>query len=335
MAKKRIKDTDYLAISARIRALETGLMTKEDYDQLITARTTEDAEKLLSTFGYEGLDPTIPEGMDAALTLERAELFEEMGDAAPDARYLDIFKIKYDYHNIKVLLKAEATGAEAGHMLADLGRVRVEELFEAMREKRAHELPGLLGAAEAEAREVLSTTRDPQLADAVLDRWYFADLLQAADETGSEFLKGYVRTQIDGANLRTLVRTLRMGKNTEFLRGVLFPGGDMAEEELLRVSAAGGNGLAELYATTPFAAAAAAGAEALGGGTLTEFEKRCDDAVDGYLEGSQLVPFGEAPLVSYLAYRETEYTNLRIVLMGRMLGLEPDVIRARLRTGYR
>ena len=43
------------------------------------------------------------------------------------------------------------------------------------------------------------------------------------------------------------------------------------------------------------------------------------------------MPFGEAPLVSYLAARETEYTNLRILLMGRSAGLDPDIIRSRLR----
>ena len=77
-----------------------------------------------------------------------------------------------------------------------------------------------------------------------------------------------------------------------------------------------------------------AGAEVLRGGPLTEFEKLCDDAVGDYLAGAQYVPFGEAPLVGYLAARETEYTNLRILLMGRGAGLPADVIRSRLRAGY-
>ena len=62
-----------------------------------------------------------------------------------------------------------------------------------------------------------------------------------------------------------------------------------------------------------------------------EFEKRCDDAVSDYLAGAQMIPFGEAPLLAYLAARETEYTNIRILLMGRAAGLSPEVIRSRLR----
>ena len=87
----------------------------------------------------------------------------------------------------------------------------------------------------------------------------------------------------------------------------------------------------QIYGPTRFAQAAEAGEAALKGGSLTEFEKRCDDAVSDYLAGAQMIPFGEAPLLAYLAARETEYTNIRILLMGRTAGLSPEVIRSRLR----
>ena len=67
---------------------------------------------------------------------------------------------------------------------------------------------------------------------------------------------------------------------------------------------------------------------------LTEFEKRCDDALNAYLDIARLVPFGEEPVLAYLAALETEYTNLRIILMGRAVGVDADTIRGRLRAGY-
>ena len=105
-------------------------------------------------------------------------------------------------------------------------------------------------------------------------------------------------------------------------------------EEILTISAEGGAGLAERWASTPLGRAAESGAEALKGGALTEFEKLCDDAVGDYLAGAQFIPFGEAPLVGYLAARETEYTNLRILLIGRNMGLPAEVTRSRLRFSY-
>lgn len=336
MAKK-IKDTDYLAVSARVRAMENDLLTADQFEQLIAAKSNDELSKLLQSFGYSELEPRHPEALDADLTAARAEVLDDLGAGIPNAADLDVFKIKYDYHNVKAMLKADAMNASPGEMLIDLGRVRVEELYEAGHAKDLSELsdmPGRLGEAAHEAYEVLSATRDPQLCDVALDKWYYRDLLETAETADSLFLQGYVRLQIDCANLRTLVRTLRMGKNADFLRGVLVDGGELDADELVRVSANNGGGLAELYAPTRLADAAAAGAAALHGGLLTEFEKRCDDAQSAYLEEARLIPFGEEPVIAYLAALETEYMNLRIVLMGRAAGVPADVIRSRLRAGY-
>lgn len=333
MAEK-IKDIDYLSVSAYVRALENELLTADQYEQLITAKTYDEEVKLLQSFGYDELEPKHPEAIDADLTAVRAEAMETLERFMPNAADLDVFRIKYDYHNIKAMLKAEAMNVSPGPMLADLGRISVEELYLAQRENDGSNLPGRLSSAVFVGREVLNTTRDPQLMDIAVDKWYFRDLLATAQRSGSDFLVGYVRLQIDAANLRTLVRTLRMGKTEEFLRGVLFKGGTITPEEVLRVCAAGGAGLAELFAPTRLAEAAVLGEQALQDGVLTGFEKSCDDAQNAYLEDARLIPFGEAPVLAYLAARETEYTNLRIVLTGRLAGVPADVIRSRLRAGY-
>ena len=330
---KKIKDTDYLSVSARVRAMENDLLTAEQFEQLIAAKSRDEEVKLLQSFGYGELEPKHPEALDADLTNVRADEFEDLAAFLPDPAILDVFKIKYDYHNIKAMLKAEAMGVSPGGMLADLGRISVEDLFVAQRDNDGSNLPGRLSSAVYVGREVFAATRDPQLMDVAVDKWYFRDLLETAENSGSDFLVGYVREQIDAANLRTLVRTLRMGKTSDFLRGVLFKGGTVGEDELLRVSAGGGSGLAELYAPTRLAEAAEGGAGAIAGGSLTDFEKLCDDALNAYLAESSLIPFGEAPVLAYLAAKETEYTNLRIVLMGRAVGVDPDVIRSRLRAG--
>ena len=332
MAKK-IKDTDYLAISARIKAMETGLLTRERMEQVLDARTDEEAVKILQECGYPELDARDPEAMDAALSAAREATLSDLLDGAPDPRYIDIFKLKYDYHNIKAVLKATAMQVSPDSMLMDMGRVPAMVLKEAVLAGRMDELPEGLAAAAAEAKEVLDSTRDPQLSDIVLDRWYYREMMASAEATGSSFLAGYVKIQIDAANLRALVRTLRMGKGGDFLKTVLLEGGSIGTDAVISAGNSGG-GLTELYGPTPLQTAAEAGAEALRGGSLTAFEKLCDDAVGEYLAGAQFVPFGEAPLLGYLAARETEYTNIRILLMGRGAGLSADVIRSRLRNGY-
>ena len=74
--------------------------------------------KLLQSFGYSELEPKHPEAIDADLTLVRAEALEELGAALPDPGVLDVFRIKYDYHNIKAMLKAEVMNVSPGAIVS-------------------------------------------------------------------------------------------------------------------------------------------------------------------------------------------------------------------------
>ena len=158
MAKK-IKDTDYLAISARIKAMETGLLTRERMEQVLEARSDEEAVKILQECGYPELDARSPEAMDAALSAAREATLSDVLDGAPDPRYIDIFKLKYDYHNIKAVLKAAAMNVSPDSMLMDMGRVPAAVLKEAVLTGRLEELPEGLAVAAAEGREILDSTR--------------------------------------------------------------------------------------------------------------------------------------------------------------------------------
>lgn len=49
---KKLKDTDYLGISTRVRAMENRLLTRERMERMIEARTSEEAAKVLTECGY-------------------------------------------------------------------------------------------------------------------------------------------------------------------------------------------------------------------------------------------------------------------------------------------
>ena len=330
--RKRIKDTDYLHLSARIRAMERYLLTSARMDRMIEAPTVDDAVKVLGEIGYSDFSPDSEQALNAALSAEWEKVLGELAPLAPDRSVVDVFRVKYDYHNVKTVLKALAVGCDPLRLLSEAGRVPGSKVAEALREGEYDALPAHLAAAAAEAAEVLSTTGDPQRSDFVLDRAYFAEMLELADRSGSKFLLDYVQATVDSANLRGAVRTMRMKKDGDFLKKVLFPGGTIPQEKILAAAASGS--LEELYRSTPLAAAAALGAAAVGGGSLIAFEKACDDAVTAVVAGAKRVPFGVEPLIAYLAAKEIEFTAVRIILTGRMAGLQGDAIRERLRESY-
>lgn len=331
MARK-LKDTDYLFISTYLRAREKNLLTAARMERMIDAPSEEEAGKVLQEIGYGEFSVTSDRELSAALAAEREKMFADLYRFVPDKAVVDVFKVKYDYHNIKVLLKAQAMGLNGEHLLVDAGRVPAEKLQRALTDGEYDILPSELAAAAREASEVLSTTGDPQLADFVLDRAYYAEMLASAKRTRSKFLAGYVRATIDAANLRSAVRTIRMRKGGDFLKKVLFEGGDVPTDKIL-AAAMGGN-LEEPFRSTTLRAAAELGAEAARGGSLTRFEKVCDDAVTAAAAKAKSVPFGEEAVIGYLVAKEIEFTAVRIIMSSRMAGISGEVIRERLREAY-
>ena len=51
----KIRDTDYLTLSTRVRAMETRLVTRERMERMLDARTDDEAAKVLTECGYEEL----------------------------------------------------------------------------------------------------------------------------------------------------------------------------------------------------------------------------------------------------------------------------------------
>lgn len=133
----KIKDTDYLTISARIRAMENRLLTRERMERMLEARADEEAAKVLTECGYGELPSLTHSGLDEMLSAARGVLYKELKGAVPDKRLVEVFQMKYDYHNAKTLIKAAAVGTEADRLLmggraldrhSDQGRLPARQL---------------------------------------------------------------------------------------------------------------------------------------------------------------------------------------------------------------
>lgn len=315
-----------------LRAREPKLLNADRAGRMLDAASFEEAAKLLTDCGYADLSQANAKEIEAALTQRRNRILDELEQLTPDKAIVDVFRIKYDIHNAKVLLKSEAMGVDPAPLYSRSGRIAPEKLQEAYQEERWSALPEAFGKALPEARNILARTANPQLSDFVLDRAMFEEMLAAAKTVDNPFLTGYVRLQIDSTNLKSLVRTARMRKDADFLREVLLPGGNV---DVDRLAAAGdGEGIAALFAHSPLEQAAALGSEALAGGSMTTFERACENAVNGYLRSAKLVSYGPEAPVAYLAAVESEITAVRMILTGRLSGVAPETIRERMRDLY-
>ena len=130
MTKKR-KDTDYLTISARIRSMERNLLDRPRMERMLDATTDADAVRILTEVGYEAFDPASERALNAALLHRREELFGELYRYAPEPEIVDVFRLKYDYHNLKAVLKAGSS--DVSRLLVDAGRVKAADLLQRSR----------------------------------------------------------------------------------------------------------------------------------------------------------------------------------------------------------
>ena len=308
------------------------MLTRDRAERMLDAPGFEDCAKLLTDSGYEDMSQMNIKQIEDALAARRAALFRELEGLVPDPAALDLFRMKYDYHNIKVLIKSTAMEQEDSALLSESGRIPCETILRCFRDDRLRDLPGAIGAAAEEARNLLSRSANPQLSDFLLDKAYFAELQEKAEALNSDFARGYVQILADATNLRSAVRILRMGKDIGYLREALVPGGSISEERL--ISGIAGEGIASVFAGSALAKAAQLGADAVSGGTLTGFELACDNALNAYLADAKRASFGEECVLAYIAGQESELTAVRMILTGRLAGVPSDTIRERLRDLY-
>lgn len=321
-----MKDTEFLYATMRVRVNENNLLSPQAIERMADAKTPEEAAKIMSDAGYTDVSPRSFKDIERSLSEMRKSVMEFIREISPCPEICEVFALKYDFHNIKTIIKAAFTGTDAERLLSDSSYIPKEKLVSSIVGGDMSELPEIMRNAIISAKETLAHTRDPQLSDFLLDRAYFKMIKSAAEKSGSEFLKGYVRLLIDVANLRSAVRNLRQGRSGEVLEASLSEGGNIPAAVFKAYDFEGG------FSSSPLADAAKLGADAAAGKTgLTAFEKELDVVLIKYMQSAKYASFDERPLIAYIAARDAEAMSIRIIMAGKLEGLSGDEIRSRLR----
>ena len=111
-----------------LRAREPKLLNAEKASRMLDASTFEEAAKLLTDCGYDDMSQLRSAEIEQALSDHRKEIFDEIERLSPDKVIPELFRMKYDYHNAKVILKAEAMETESDHLFSDAGRISPAQL---------------------------------------------------------------------------------------------------------------------------------------------------------------------------------------------------------------
>lgn len=330
------KKQDYVFASSRVRSVARYLMTKEMANAMIESRTPEDAMKIVYEMAYGGGEE-ISDVRDFELVLEKEleDTFALVQSVAPDKDELSPLFYPYDYHNIKVLLKAEFLGGDYSQYLMNIGSMDIKLMQEGLRERNFVLFTDTKRKAILEVIDVFARTKDPQLLDILLDKACFREMLEKAELIGNQFLIDYVKLYIDISNIKTFIRVREMGKPWDFFHHAYVEGGRIDDKIFISGYDETYSNVGEKLVPYGFEKILIDGGQALREtGRFTVFERICENMVMDHAKKAKHITFGLEPLLAHLLAKEIEIRTVRIIMTGLFQGLSKEAIKERVRDTY-
>ena len=339
---------DYMFLASKINMRLQNMIRYERFEQAIQTEDADMAARLIAEAGWPNMSGMTLDEIDKVLIERRNSIFKDIEQVCPETQVVEMMRLKYDYHNIKAIVKSDGAHENAESMLSSTGRITRTHLREDYLNNDYRDLPPIMAEALREARDLMAKTQNPTAVDLLVDRYYFKEMFALVDELepnvepetpmmapepGDAYGIKYVKRQIDETNLRTCVRVYRMGKTQEYLKGVLIEGGNYPVDQLASATFSG-DGLANLFKQTPYYQAAVLGQEAMKGGAITSFEKECAEAEIRYMANIRMMYFDARAVLWYLMIIEANILNVRMVLAGLQAGVAPEILKERLRQTY-
>jgi V/A-type H+-transporting ATPase subunit C len=313
-AKAWKEDRRYAYAVGRTRALETKLLDKDTWGRVLEVKEAESSLAILKERGYLQESERLKDihDFEESLNRELPKLYDLLKEISPEPELIELFQIKYDFHNLKVFLKTSLPTdrkGEGGLPLIPLGLIEPEIVERAIKEEDYRDLPLEYQEAMEKTKERFRETKDPQEIDLVLDRELYSLLWEKAAISKNKFLEEFFQIQIDLFNLNIWARMRRLKKDKEFLAKVLLGKGNLEKNLFL-----------DLYEE------AASPKEA----EETLRSKLSYPTLSSYLEESKYVIFGLSPLVNYLIIKEREINLLRFIILGKLNGLPLESLKEKL-----
>jgi V/A-type H+-transporting ATPase subunit C len=327
----------YAYAVGRTRAVETKLLDRASIERMIDASDVSGAFKVLEEAGYIQVAACAKDllSIDEVLDQEELKLLQFIEETSPDKRLSRLITLRHDYHNLKVLLKANIFNVSPVMAMSRLGTLSEDAICKAINGE-TRELPAEFRSALKKVRALYSQRSSPEVIDIVIDRAMHEALLDLAQTVGIQFLIRYVKTEIDFLNLLIFLRARKMRRDTWLVEHALVAGGNIDHRRLSQAyEDESQDALMDVLSGTGYEFVARRGLNLLEeGGSLSEIEGFLEEIISGLIREARYVPLGPEPLIGYILAKQQELRIARLVIAGKAAGVAGDSIRERLRDVY-
>ncbi|MEY8370393.1 V-type ATPase subunit [Aerococcaceae bacterium 50-4] len=329
-------NTTYAQLDTTIRVKESSLLAKEDYDALLRANSLEDVFATLRKTNYH-----VPEDImetrdfERFLTNDLRDMYAELYEETPVDEVVDVFALRYSYHNLKVLFKEWHTERDFSHMYIKIGRFSIEALRTLMKTGEGNQFPDIMKRKVQHAREYFDEYNDLDAISILLDQAYLAHLKEIANNSDDQDMANMLTMIIDLENLSMVIRGMKQNRSRGFLEAVLSDDGTFEEVELVDLAGTKDfNRILDKFASLPFGGQLNDRISANDPIDVVQLDKKIKKIEAEEIRQAAWVPFGPMPVLAYIYFKENEVANLRLILNAKEYDLDQNIVEERMRPIY-
>ena len=325
----------FIRPSITTRVYEKNLLTSENLKRLIDTDDLKEALTSLNDTKYgqylQKLDR--PEDYEKVLSKMLLNSYKDMIKISPDKNLVKYLEEKYNFHNLKVLVKELIQDEDYKSIYIDIGKIDLVNIKRNLKEDIKTKDEYLAYAKKA--LDIYKENKDPQDIDLSLDKDFYEKLLEDAKKLDYESLIKFTKERIDLTNLKALLRIKGQGQSIDLLEKALIDGGNI-EKNLFRDSLnAEKSSYPNLFFKEKIYPQVKEALEEIDlNKTMQKIEKIIDNHLMNFAKESKKVSYGPEVIMGYLISREMEVKNLRIILTAKLNSLSREFMEERLRDLY-
>lgn len=322
----------YAYIVGRLRALETKMMNQSLLERLLDANGADEAFRVLNDLPLVmgSIGEYEVSNFNKVLVGSLREMKDLFIQMSPYPEHLNFLWYRYDFHNLKVILKAKLTErgyADVSHALIDLGTVNIGDWEKYLLEDKKIELTKDLVNVIDKITSFYEKTSDPQVIDMMIDQYLLDEQRKIAEETGSSMIFNYLRRIIDFSNLKAFIRVNELDRNLAYLETMLLSGGNVDLSVFTSSFERGYDELRQLLEKQMHGDDLAISLEEfIEKKNMLMAEKNYHDLQQKFMQTSRSVSFGPEPVFAFFWRFENQLNIIRSVLIGKLNKLPTEDI---------
>ncbi len=331
-----MNDMRYTYAVARINALSTRLLGREFSSRMLDAGVEECVRMLAETVYAESMGSLeSPEQLDQGLSRELRKTYDLLEKICPDEELIRLFRLRYDFHNLKVMLQSQVSGVPDTETLMDIGTCDLGELSSAVREREFRYLPEHIKETALDALSEYERVRRLVAISYVCDRSMWTWMLRKANKGRNTIVTNLIRQCVNVENVKTFIRVKEFAEDREIFDRFFIPGGAYSIE-FFRQHMDEQLGLFFSHLETECERHIVSEGLDLWpeDKSFWPIETAFDNCILAQFWEMRMQLFSIAPLLLYLLRKEAEVKLIRTIIRSKLVGMPRLRIEARLRYLY-